>query len=683
MLSISPQSADIAAAAPVSGVWATGHWDMRDYNRLVMPDRMRRLGCKILEIRGAITDDPFLAFKANYSLVSDDRSQERCTKRDARIERLEREKEIPWSVKQKKLEEKAKRETARYQDIYERICAGFGKEEKLYTPAEGRWYLNYENRDERKRAVEEAKPSDLIRRYAQSASDRILIGYEWSGGMVANKYFQRAFVHKGLKSEEHWLLQLFVAATAKASTGQFRAGPTKDSCRAILRKLVGYDEPYFFFGERCRSMFRIDVDRWFADEAALRAWLDDLVERGVLKFRPHVATWIFDDERPGIYNPHLYFVLPDDHAVWGDAGQHRMLEQVIASLTEALGGDPGGLSNPYHGKNPLSPHCDYAILNETDFPMLKDYCRGMRLTHDAIRMARKLMNDRMRDVGFDPRESNTWFSKVSFTANEATKELYKAGFRIGDQASFEEAVYSTTLQVMEAELPRMNWKQRETVEKLVESCSRWSVANFDPAKLDKTGRDVGAAAHLMAEGDDAATRKRKGQAFAAQSVSDRNQGKVSVAIRKALEAGGFEPTFRQIADAAGLSLNTTKKHWFPAYTQAVASLSIQMLVKGAPPTQTPYKPGLETLKTANCEAELPESWRDPALTDHFRVKKLKADRLRRIRGLPVAPIRARRVIGRNAIDFQSSGPVRVFTSAAGIGRSAAAFKSDSGQQQFG
>lgn len=683
MLSISPQSADIASAAPVSGAVATGRWDMREYNSLVMPDRMRRLGCKILEIRGAFVDDLFASFKANYSLVSDDRSQERCTKRDARIERLEREKEIPWSVKQKKLEEKAKRETTRYQDIYERICAGFGKEEKLYTPAEGRWYLNYENRDERKRALAEAKPSDLIRRYAQSASDRILIGYEWSGGMVANKYFQRAFVHKGLKSEEHWLLQLFVAATAKASTGQFRAGPTKDSCRAILRKLVGYDEPYFFFGERCRSMFRIDVDRWFADEAALRAWIDDLIERDVLRFRPHVAAWIFDNRRPGIFNPHLYFVLPDDHAVWDDAGQHRMLDQVIASLTEALGGDSGGLSNPFHGKNPLSPHCDYAILNETDFPMLKDYCRGMRLTHDAIRMARKLMNDRMRDVGFDPRESNTWYSKVSFTANEAAKELYKAGFRIGDMAAFEETVYNTTLHVMEAELPRMDWKQRETVEKLVESCSRWSVANFDPAKLDKTSRDVGAAAHLMAEGDDAATRKRKGQAFAAQSVSDRNQSKISVAIRKALEVGGPEPTFRQIAGATGLSLNTTKKHWFPAYTQAVASLSIQMLVKGAPPTQRPYKPSLETLKTANSEAELPESWRDPALTDHFRVKKLKADRLRRIRGLPVAPIGARRVIGRNVIDFETSGPVRVFRSAAGIGRPAAASKSDSGQQQFG
>jgi hypothetical protein len=681
LLSISSTSADIVSAVPVSGVVATGRWDMRDYNSLVMPDRMRRLGCAILENRGAITDDPFAAFKANYELISDDRSEERCAKRDSRIQRAA---EISWPVKQKKLEEKAKREVARYDEIYKRICAGLGKKEKLYTPAEGRWYLNYENRAERKRALEEANPSDLIRRYAQSASDRILIGYEWSGGMVANKYFQRAFVHKGpLKSEEHWLLQLFVAATAKASSGQFRAGPTKDSCRAILRKLVGYDEPYFFFGERCRSMFRIDVDRWFADEAALHAWIDDLIERGVLRFRPHVAAWIFDDKRPGIFNPHLYFVLPDDHAVWGDAGQHRMLGQVIASLTEALGGDPGGLSNPFHGKNPLSPHCDYAILNETDFPMLRDYCRGMRLTHDAIRMARKLMNDRMRDVGFDPRESNTWFSKVSFTANEAAKELYKAGFRIGDMAAFEEAVYNTTLHVMEAELPWMNWKQRETVEKLVESCSRWSVANFDPAKLDMTGRDVGAAAHLMAPDDDAKTRKQKGQAFAVQSVSDRNQGKVAVAIRKALGAGGPEPTFRQIADATGLSLNTTKKHWLPAYVQAVATLSIQMLVKGAPPTQRPYKPSLETLKTANSEAELPESWRDPALTDHFRVKKLKADRLRRIRGLPVAPIRARRVIGRNVIDFQSSGPVRVFRSAAGIGRPAAASKSDSGQQQFG
>lgn len=655
-VSVFPERVPAISCATVR---ATGRWH-RDTDSLrgaITFDRMRRAGCEILDNRGALDVEPFAAFKVNYALISGDRSEARCAARDSRRERLA---ELSAEERQERIDKRAAAEAARVQDIYDRILASIGKDEKLYTEAEGKKFLRHEDRDKRLRALAEALPSDLVRRYMQSSDDRINgNGYIWLGGIVTGDYHQDPFVVAGLKSDQHWLLRRFPAAGARASSGEFRAGRHKYSCHPIWRKIVGLDEPYMFFGERCKDMWRVDIDRVFEDVDDLRRWLRDLHASGALPFLPHVADWIRDDRRRSkVINPHLFFLLPEGSAVWNNASHHRLLNQVIASLTEALGGDPGGLANPFHGKNPLSVHCDYEIVNDTSFPTLSEYASGLRLTHDTVRMARKLAREQMQSAGFDADVSNTYFSRVSAIANDAAKALYRAGFRIGDAAAFEASIETVTVESLADEISAPTASQREAVEKLARSCARWAAANFNPAKLDKPGRDVGAAAHLMNPDDDATTRMAKGGAYAAARRSERNGAVISSAIRKALQAGVAEPTFRQIADATGYALNTVKKHWISAYTRAVAILSVQHLVKGVNPSLPPVRPSLKTLSMAADERELPMAWRNPDITDRIRVNRLRRNRDLRRSGRTIMPNESiRPPVGANIIDFLSAGQV--------------------------
>jgi hypothetical protein len=697
---ISPNAAVIAAVVPLPAHFATLDGpviEMSSLQKAVARLGIRIAGRQIIKARGALFPDLNHRFRVEYRINSEDDSKKRCEARDdaaARKLQADIDAGLSWAQKAAQIEqlaaEKAARDAARFDAIYKKILASIGKDksDKLYTEAEAKFFLRHEDREKRAQTLAEALPSDLIARYRQSSEDRIMgSGYQWAGGYIG-KYFQMPFVSKGLASEAHWLLQRFIAACPRASSGDFKVGRGKDSCISVRRKIVGFDEPYVFFGQRCKELFRVDLDQTFADEAELNAWLDDLMARGVLKFRPHVASWIFDDKRGGIIHPHLWFVLPEGSAVWGKrapvpapvpspspvstaapvpvpahiARQHRMLSQVIASLTLALGGDPGGLSSPFHGKNPVSVHCNYAILNDESFPTLSDYAKGMKLTHDAMRMAREIMNDRLAEVGFDPQESNTYFNLISKAANEAAKALYKGGFRIGEIAEFEEAVYDVAYAVMKNELPRANAKQQATAEKLVETCSRWAVQNFDVTMMEKRCAR-GAAAHLIKPDMDKKAKQAAGGTYASKAKGEINRAAVSVAIRAALQAGGAEPTFRQIADATGFALNTVKKHWMPAYTQAQASLSIHSLVKGVNTTTTTYRPArptLETLRTARSMDEIPVAWRDLALTDHFRDKQLRAQRSKRRNGRQSAPVHVRNMPGRPTLDFLLAGGVTVY-----------------------
>jgi hypothetical protein len=283
MLSITPSDASIAAAAPVAvddvfvlHGWNTAFGGIDRVKSEMAADQMRRAGVAILENRGAIVDDQFSGFIGGYALRSEDKSKARKDARDRKAERWEEEfGELTKGERDIKIQElaeaKAKRkadrdaaDAARYKDIYDRICLGFGKAEKHYTQDDADWYNAYERRQQKlggktfQEALAEAKPSDLLFRYAQSSEDRIRNGYEWLGGLVAGKYWQDRIVFPGLKSDEHWLLKRFPAATAKASSGELRAGPTKDGCKPIYRRIIAHDEPYIFFGERCKDMFRVD-----------------------------------------------------------------------------------------------------------------------------------------------------------------------------------------------------------------------------------------------------------------------------------------------------------------------------------------------------------------------------------------------------------------------------------------
>jgi hypothetical protein len=680
-------SLSLATEATLPPRFAAGTYLVSDRDGLsaeMSRKKMRRATCEIIKGRGVIFDAPFAAFSTVYDIRSEEKSEARVEERGAKAGRKLRqhqemlaqgltEAQIQERVQQK-AKERADRHAARAHDIYEQMIASWHlpDSEKPYTRAEAKFFYRInEKLDEKFQArLQEAQPHELIWRYTQSSEDRISgRGYNWPGGWVADKYWQDEFQSNDMPSEEHWLYRRFLTATPVASSGLFMAGPTKSGCRPIWRKIIGFDEPYISFGERCKDMWRVDLDREFRSARHLRRWLKKLHDSGRLPFLPHVACWIRDDRHPGVvFNPHLYFMLPEGSAVWKDKDQHLLLKSVIATLNKAIGADAGGLANPFHGKNPLSLHCDRMIINDTSFPTLKEYADGMRtakikLEDDPEMTAREMVVAELRKADFNKSQSNTYFTHVSEIANRTTMSLYRNGFRVGDEADFLDATIEIVSDLVAEEIPDPNWKQRRAIEKLVRSCSRWSVSHFDPRKAEH--RYVGACAHLISDSDDKKTRQRKGGAYAAKRVGERSQAKVALAIREAL-IERREPTFAAIVEKTGLSLNTVKKHWFLAYTQAAAMLSTQSAVKGELPVSAPVRPSLATLQTAHSLDHIPSSWRsassDPVLIDHFRVRELRRARLQRLRPSSTDPGKPPAPPGVRLIDFMASGPVRFYAS---------------------
>jgi hypothetical protein len=425
-----------------------------------------------------------------------------------------------------------------------------------------------------RKIVRQASDAEFFAKFydgLQSAYDRIIdVGFIWPGGMVADKYYRKHFVEKGLRTWRHPFYQRVAASTARAWTGRLRAGPTKDGCARQHSKLHGLDNVYIFFCDECRDMFRLDSDRMFDSETQMRSWIAHKVEELGLPCGPHMAVWIPDERAPGkVIRPHFLFLLPEGHAVWPSSprDQHRLLGEVIAALTRAFECDMGGLAKPFHGKNPVSPLCEAVIIQDTHMPTLGEYAESMDLSYGPEMMLRKMMTERLEQAGFDKADSNTWFSSVRALSNAGGKTLFKGGLDIVDRGRFRSKIAELIFdRVMEEIAPFPS--QRKTVCKLIEVCTRWTAENFDPAKMDTLGRDRGGAAHLMEATDDGKTRMRKGQGHSAAVKVRRTRSEMTKAIIKMIKTG-VEPTISNVAAATGRAYNTVKTHLFSAYVTAI------------------------------------------------------------------------------------------------------------------
>jgi len=586
--------------------------------------------------------DKLSQFEKKYRNESSKRSVKRCRAR-------ERAREIAREERQriKSADELAERQRA-HLDAYQAIL------DKTATPEQRKLFLSVEEAELwRSRGIE----------LSQRIDGRLYDGYEWPGGIVGGKYYQNAFKKPGLESHKNPVLLRFVTASGKAATGNFLAGPTKSTCFVRSRKLFGLDMPYVHCGQNCKDMWRLDCDLEFPSLQHFKDWLAGLR----LPFLPHLAVWIFDDRRPGwVLRPHIYFLLPEGHAVWRDKQQHRMLNQVIASLNLLLKADEGGLANPYHGKNPLSPHCHYTIINDEHFPTLSEYLAGLPINLDRRMMARKMSVDRLTNDCFDFGQSNTYFSTVSKVCNAAAKRLFADGCQIDDRRIFAEIIRDTVTEGLQNQFPLIDFRGLESLKRMIGTCARWSAQKFDPTKTRTMERDQGAAAHLMKKGDDAGTRMQKGQLFSADVKSKATRTAMTTAIMTIMRDGS-EPTPANIGAIVDKSRNTVKWHFFSAYVTAVASASIEASVKEVLSVSTPSKPSTSILLLAHQATDVPKSWRDDRLDDLVREAKLRSGRLRRLDSKRIAS-RPAAIPGSATIDFLSAGQVRRFSPRTSVGR---------------
>lgn len=579
-------------------------------------------------------------FSNDYSTVSSDRGYVRARRRNARDERRAKDKE-----------------SGELDRIRRELMAAFDAVSAQTATAEQR------------KLIRDAQDAEFFgKRYSgqQEAWDRMFgTGFVHPGGFIAGKYFRKKFAERGLRTWRHPFFKRVAASTARAWTGRLRTGPEKSKCIRQYSKLHALDELYFFFCDECRDMFRIDCDETFDSEAELRLWIEHKVRELGLPSAPHLAVFVPDDRFPGkIIRPHIYVLLPEGHAVWKESppDQHRLLNQVIIGLTKSFQGDEGGLANPFHGKNPLSPLTEVIILQDTHLPTLGEWAEALDVEYDPALIARRMATERMEKAGFDRGDSNTWFSSVRDLANDAGKTLFKSGFNIADQVAFA-AKTADVITPLVIDLIKPDAPQLKTVLRLIQTCCRFMAAGFDPSRMDTTGRDRGAADHLMEEGDTAEVRMRKGQSHSAAVKVRRTRALITKFMLPIIRAGE-EPTIAGIAKASGRAYNTVKAHFFQCYVTAVASIAVQDLVKGVHPPSCQHRPSSKVLLTANKSSDIPASW-DPRsggtlLAENFNRKAANLAHLRRRRPGAMSVVESIRAPGYNAMSFISSGPVTVY-----------------------
>lgn len=496
-----------------------------------------------------------------------------------------------------------------------------------------------------------------------------------------------------------------------------RTGMTKDGCKRQRRKIVAYDNLYWFFNDHCVDAWRHDDDDTYPSEAHLGAWLDHEVEEGRLAAKPNKSVYVWDDRWPEkVPTPHHYYFLPDDggkpggkdgktagkgsSAVWKDPFSHHMLSQIQAKLNEQLGCDPGGLANMNHGKNPLSTHVITINWHENCLT-LSEFAELLDLDLTRQEMARKQSVDRLKAVGFDDASSNNSFTVVSTLALDGTRHIGRDGnIDTNDYdefltAAIEEATVAVKRQLVEDGI-KPTQEQWAALEGLIDTCCKWAVADFDPKKLTKSGLNPGAAAHLMLPTDDTKTRIRKGQRYSADAKAAHSKKLIGEAIAS-IKTDGAEETVSEIARRAGRSRDTVRRHMFAAH---VAKIAIEMLaaatkthgyenteipasrvaiephVWGASVYSAAFQPSPFVLAYARQRSDLPISWLKVATGIDWNEKQAKlaqSERLKRERSErrkanrhPVSGPPA----GRNTIDFLESGKIKVFRSSSGRQRAA-------------
>jgi hypothetical protein len=416
---------------------------------------------------------------------------------------------------------------------------------------------------------------------------------------------------------------------------------------------------------------RLDLDMPFATEDHLRAYIANKVIEHDLPCGPHVIVNTPDDRLPGEWNkPHLQFMLPEGSAVWkvSDLKQHAMLGQVIAALTLAFGGDPGGLADPFSGKNPVSWLNEAKVYQDTHMPTLIEYFEALDCTLDPKAMFRFMSTEALEEAGFDRADSQTWLTTVARLANLGAQDLHKQGFPTADAERLKKRIIKLiTAPTLEAIKPSA--AQKKAVTKLIECCARYAADSFDPAKMDTNGKDRGAAAHLIDATDSTRVAQQKGKAYADTVKITETRAIITKAIRLEL-AAGREPTIASITALVPRCYNSVKTHFFACYQTAVASIAVKCLLRGCTNLPGIIRASRAVLLTANSVLDVPEAWnealRDPVVADHFRVQALRRARNRRAGKRTVSvPIPGRRMI-----DFLSAGPVTVYRRAAVVSQAA-------------
>ncbi len=266
---------------------------------------------------------------------------------------------------------------------------------------------------------------------------------------------------------------------------------------------------------------------------------------------------------------------------------------MIAGITHALAGigaDPGGLANPFHGKNPLCPLYSTEGWNETRFPTLADWAAHVDL---SARASETLAGPAKRGEILHGSNSTArtlfgWAVQTLREAHGRDDPDYQAG--LDDRAAL--GRYLADALRRDAVL-HLGWDDEAGLQsQCARIAERWDVARLARRK------NRGVLKRSLAPDASLCDRQRAGQAHTAQRRRDASLE----AICAALEATDGTPTQSGIARATGLARSTVARHW----QTALASLSHSVLRKkgnvltrarGTAPSRTRPRPVARAQRT--------------------------------------------------------------------------------------
>jgi hypothetical protein len=544
-----------------------------------------------------------------------------------------------------------------------------------------------QQRLEEQRRTDNAKEKDPTKHrpfQRRISNEEMAQEYIWPGGTVGGRRQNAFTLPQPIISYKDEFLLRYVASTPRTNRHSVVVGGmAKDRNYSYHRKLPAFFNPYISFSVQCLDMFRVDIDRTFLDVEQLIEFITALD----LPFPVNLAAWIWDDENHGIHNPHLYFYLPEGNAVWGNQKHVRLLDRIIAAVTialEPLGADAGGLANPFHGKNPVSPHCGYTVLDRRMFA-LSEFAQVLDLQADRVLTARAMNNAALAEA-MDFAESNAFLSSTARITTLGAREVYRADPEIAkDYEGFMAQVVSVAMARID-EISEADYKTRQILEAQVRRSARWAVDTFDPAALKAAFHDRGAAQHLIQPEDDLPTRRKIGQRVGAQSKAKTSFDKVSAAAVEIRRVGPFPdlPELRKmLIEKSGLGRTCVNKHLVAACIRAAATLALtstpamsrQSKVKGVDPLPSLDTPRVAVLAIARRLSDLPVSWRK-SLPDGIQRSILLRESRQAGRNTFEDCLPRVRAIGANIIDFLQSGNIRHFGRrrliGAGVGQDEAA-----------
>ena len=338
-----------------------------------------------------------------------------------------------------------------------------------------------------------------------------------------------------------------------------------------------------------RDVFRgLDLDpaRPWPTEAAFLADLEAQCERvGVW---PRIVVWTRDDDMPGaVRSAHCWFVLREGYAVWrgnsaGALAQRRLLDSVAAALVvafEPLGADPGGLSDLFQGKCPLSPHNNYRTYDEAGWPTLRELYDALGAAGQTSEKAvRAVATVRAAAGGVDYEQSQEGFDWLRATTNAAIRTIRAAGGDWRNAATVRAAVWSQRHDCPVSS-DRADWRVDREIGKMLDRVVDFAIATFDERKADANTRNRGRIAHRVVCLD-RRERQAAGGRYSAEKVGRQSIVAISAAMASYVVTG-TTPSKKAIADATGLSRDTVGRWWAQAWDNAVASHALECARKAA------------------------------------------------------------------------------------------------------